>query len=52
LASLGIQRKIITLQQTIDERISFLKEQIIPDNKPEINITFQIQIDVASVSAG
>ena len=36
---------IITLQQIIDERISFLKEQINPSNKPEINSTFQIQID-------
>ena len=36
---------IITLQQTIDEKISFLKEQINPNNKPELNSTFQIQID-------
>jgi hypothetical protein len=36
---------IITLQQIIDERISFLKEQINPNNKPEINSTFQIQIN-------
>ena len=36
---------IITLQQIIDERISFLKEQINPNNKPEINSTFQIQIE-------
>ncbi len=36
---------IITLQQIIDERISFLKEQINPQNKPEVNKTFQIQID-------
>jgi hypothetical protein len=36
---------IITLQQVIDERISFLKEQISPNNKPEVNSTFQIQID-------
>ncbi len=36
---------IITLQQIIDERISFLKEQINPNNKPELNSTFQIQID-------
>ncbi len=34
-----------TLQQTIDERISFLKEQINPANKPEVKKTFQIQID-------
>ncbi len=36
---------IITLHQVIDERISFLKEQINPNNKPEVNSTFQIQID-------
>jgi hypothetical protein len=34
-----------TLQQIIDERISFLKERINQDNKPEINKTFQVQID-------
>jgi hypothetical protein len=37
---------ITTLQQIIDERISFLKEQISHDeNKPEVNSTFQLQID-------
>lgn len=36
---------VVTLQQVIDERISFLKEQINPTNKPQINSTFQIQID-------
>jgi hypothetical protein len=36
---------IITLQQIIDERISFLKEQITQDNKPEVNKTFELQID-------
>lgn len=41
-----------TLQQIIDERISFLKEQINPANKPEVNKTFQIQIDaIRSASA-
>ena len=34
-----------TLQQIIDERISFLKEQINHDNKPEVNSTFQVQVD-------
>jgi hypothetical protein len=34
-----------TLQKTIDERISFLKEQITLQNKPEVNNTFQLQID-------
>jgi hypothetical protein len=44
---LGFTRYMITtLQQIIDERISFLKEQINHDeNKPEVNSTFQIQID-------
>ncbi len=36
---------IVTLQQIIDERTSFLKEQINPNNKPEVNATFQLQID-------
>jgi hypothetical protein len=34
-----------TLQQLVDERISFLKEQINPQNKAEENKTFQLQID-------
>ena len=34
-----------TLQQIIDERISFLKEQINEENKPEVNKTFQLHID-------
>ena len=36
---------ISTLQQIIDERISFLKEQINQDNKSQVNRTFQLQID-------
>jgi hypothetical protein len=36
---------IVTLRQIIDERISFLKEQINQDNKPEVNTTFQVPID-------
>jgi hypothetical protein len=37
---------IMTLQQIINERISFLKEQVNHENKPEVNKTFfQIQID-------
>jgi hypothetical protein len=36
---------MMSLQQIIDERISFLKEQISPNNKPEVNSTFQLQID-------
>lgn len=42
---------IIILQQIIDERISFLKEQINPNNKPEENSTFQIQIDTIRSAA-
>ena len=42
---------IITLQQIIDEKISFLKEQINPNNKPELNSTFQIQIDTIRSAA-
>jgi hypothetical protein len=41
-----------TLQQIIDERVSFLKEQINPNNKAEENKTFQLQIDaIRSASA-
>ena len=36
---------IVTLQQIINERISFLKEKINDENKPEVNKTFQVQID-------
>jgi hypothetical protein len=42
---------IITLQQTIDEKISFLKEQINSNNKPDLNSTFQIQIDAIRSAA-
>ena len=42
---------IITLQKTIDEKISFLKEQISPNNKPDLNSTFQIQIDAIRSAA-
>ncbi len=42
---------IITLQQVIDEKISFLVEQINPNNKPELNSTFQIQIDAIRSAA-
>ncbi|MDQ3837237.1 MAG: hypothetical protein M3270_09945 [Thermoproteota archaeon] len=36
---------IVTLQQIIDKRISFLKEQINPTNKQEVNKTFHFQIN-------
>jgi len=42
---------IVTLQQIIDERISFLKEQINQENKPEVNSTFQLQIDAIRSAA-
>jgi hypothetical protein len=42
---------IVTLQQIIDERISFLIEQINPNNKPEVNTTFQFQIDAIRFAA-
>jgi hypothetical protein len=37
--------ELIVNRAMIDERISFLKEQINPENKPEVNKTFQVQID-------
>jgi hypothetical protein len=41
-----------TLQQVIDERISFPKQQINPNNKPEVNKTFfQIQIEAIRSAA-
>ena len=36
----------MTLQQITDERISLLKEQINPNNKPEVNSTLQLQMDI------
>ena len=36
---------ISNLQRIVDERISFLKEQINSNNKPQVNKTFQLQID-------
>jgi outer membrane PBP1 activator LpoA protein len=36
---------IITLQQTIDEKISLLKELMNHKNKPQVNRTYQNQID-------
>lgn len=33
------------LEKVINERISFLKEQINPQNKPLVNRAFQIQIE-------
>ena len=42
---------IRTLHQGIDEKISFLKEQINPNNKPELNSMYQIQIDTIRSAA-
>ena len=42
---------IITLQQIIDGKIFLLREQINPNNKPELNSTFQIQIDAIRSAA-
>ena len=42
---------MLSLQQIIDERISFLKEQINPQNKPEENKTLQLQIDAIRSAA-
>ena len=36
---------VVTLKQVIDERISFLKEQINQENRPQVNKTFQVQIE-------
>lgn len=36
---------ITTVQEVINERISFLKEQINHGNEPKVNSTFQLQID-------
>lgn len=40
-----------TLQQIICERVSFLKEQINQDNKPEVNNKFQVQVDAIRSAA-
>lgn len=42
---------ITTLHQIIDERLAFLKEQINPNNKPEVNSTIQVQIDAIRSAA-
>jgi len=36
---------IVTLSQIIDEKISLLKELMNHTNKPQVNDTYQIQID-------
>jgi hypothetical protein len=42
---------IITLQQVIGEEISLLKELMNPNNRPELNSTYQIQIDAIRSAA-
>ena len=42
---------MLSLQQIIDDRISFLREQINPQNKPEENKTLQLQIDAIRSAA-
>ena len=41
----------MTLQQMIDDKISLLREQINPTNKPELNSTFQIPEDAIRSAA-
>ena len=36
----------MNLEETVNERVSFLKEQIDPNNRPIENLTFQLQIEV------
>ena len=43
---------MLSLHQIIDDRISFLREQINPQNKPEENKTLQLQIDAIRSAAG
>jgi hypothetical protein len=42
---------IITLQQVIREKISLLKELMNPNNRPELNSTYQMQIDAIRSTA-
>jgi hypothetical protein len=41
----------VTLQQIINERISFLMEKINPHNKLQFNSTFEIQIEAIRSAA-
>jgi hypothetical protein len=36
----------MNLEDTVSERVSFLREQINPDNREIENLTFQLQIEV------
>ncbi len=42
---------MIALSQFIDEKISFLREQINPQNKPQVNSIYQVQIDAIRSAA-
>jgi len=41
----------VTFQQTINEQVSFLMEQINPYNTPQLNSTFQIPIEAIRSAA-
>ncbi len=36
----------MSLEETVNERVSYLKERIDPNNRPVENLTFKLQIDV------
>jgi hypothetical protein len=36
----------VRIDEVVNERVSFLKEQINPKNKPEVNSGFQVQIEI------
>ena len=36
----------MSLEDVVNERVSFLKEQIDPNNRPVENLTFQLQIEI------
>lgn len=45
ITSFPVLAYTMTLEQAIDERVSFLKAQIHPQNKPLANRAFEIQIE-------
>ena len=38
------------LEETVNERVSFLKEQINPNNRPIVNDTFQLQLGILATA--
>ena len=38
------------LEETVNERVSFLKEQINPNNRPIVNDTFQLQLGILTTA--